>query len=129
VTHRVVFEFRVTRRIGWDGEGAGDLQRHFKKVCDLVARSEHVTSVHVRADLEDASLQMDLDVEASSEEEAEVLGRIELSAAIRETGALHVGLLSEIDEIRNTPKRSMWGGLRTPSWQTRRMVTVEPISS
>jgi hypothetical protein len=129
VTHRVVFGFKVTRRIGWDGEGAGDLQRHFKAVCDQVAQSEHVSSVHVRADLEEAALELDLDVEAASEEEAEVLGRVELSSAIRETGALHVGLLSEIDEIRNTPKRSMWGGLRTPSWQTRRMVTVEPISS
>ena len=118
----------MTRRIGWDGEGAADLQRHFKEVCDHVAQSDHVSSVHVRADLEDASLQMDLDIEAASEEEAETLGRIELSAAIRETGALHVGLLSESDEIRNAPKRSMWGGLRTPSWQTRRMVTVEPIS-
>ena len=119
----------MTRRIGWDGEGAADLQRHFKEVCDQVAQSDHVSSVHVRADLEDASLQMDLDVEAASAEEAEVLGRIELSSAIHETGALHVGLLSESDEIRNGPKRSMWGGLRTPSWQTRRMVMVEPISS
>ena len=129
MTHRVVLEFRVTRRIGWDGEGAADLQRHFKEVCDQVAQSDHVSSVHVRADLEDASLQMDLDVEAASAEEAEVLGRIELSSAIHETGALHVGLLSESDEIRNSPKRSMWGGLRTPSWQIRRMVMVEPISS
>lgn len=129
MTHRVVFEFRVTRRIGWDGEGAADLQRHFKEVCDQVAQSEHVSSVHVRADLENASLQMDLDLAAASEEEAEILGRMELGSAIRETGALHVGLLSEIDEIRNSPKRSMWGGLRTPSWQTRRSVTVEPVAT
>jgi hypothetical protein len=127
VTHRVVFDFRVTRRIGWDGDGASDLQRHFKEVCDQVALSKHVSSVHVRADLESAALQLDLDVEAVSEEEAEVLGRVELGSAIRTTGALHVGLLSEIDEIRNAPKRGMWGGLRTPSWQTRRTVTVEPV--
>jgi hypothetical protein len=118
----------VTRRIGWDGDGAADLQRHFKDVCDQVASSEHVSSVHVRADLEQASLQMDLDVEAPTEEEAEVLGRVELGSAIRETGGLHVGLLSEIDEIRTSPKRSMWGGLRTPSWQTRRMVTVDRVT-
>lgn len=124
MTHRVAFEFRVTRRIGWDGAGADDLRRHFKEVSDTVAQSERVSSVHIRADLDAASLHMDLDLDADSVEEAEMLGRMELSSAIHETGALHVGLLSELDEMRNVPKRSAWGGLRTPSWHIRRAVVV-----
>lgn len=125
VTHRIGFEFSVSRRIGWDGEGAEELREHFKAVCTAIARADGVRRVNVRADLESASLWMEVDIDAESQFDAEANAREALSEAIREAGAAHIGLLSEVDESRVRPVRNAWSGLRTPQWTQRSAEVIE----
>jgi hypothetical protein len=127
VTHRIAFEFAVSRRIGWDGDGAGELRDHFKSVCNTMAHADGVRRVNVRADLESASLSMEIDIDAATQFDAEAKARESLSAAISESGASHFGLLSEADESRVRPSRNAWHGLRTPQWTQRSSEIVEVI--
>jgi len=125
VTHRIAFDFAVSRRIGWDGEGAEELREHFKAVCNQMAHAEGVRRVNVRADLDSAALWMEVDIDAASQFDAEAMARVALSAAIRESGAAHIGLLSEADESRVKTVRNAWHGLRTPQWTQRSSEVVE----
>ena len=125
VTHRIAFEFSVSRRIGWDGEGAEELREHFKSVCNEMAHADGVRRVNVRADLDTAALWMEVDLDADSQFDAEVSAREALSQAISESGAAHFGLLSEVDESRTRPSRNAWHGLRTPQWTQRFSEIVE----
>ena len=125
VTHRIAFEFSVSRRIGWDGEGAEELREHFKAVCNEMAHADGVRRVNVRADLDSASLWMEVDIDGRSQFDAESRARESLSVAIRESGAAHIGLLSESDESRVKPIRNAWHGLRTPQWTQRSSEVVE----
>ena len=125
VTHRIAFEFSVSRRIGWDGEGAEELREHFKSVCNSMAHADGVRRINVRADLESAALWMEVDIDAESQFDAEANAREALSAAISESGASHFGLLSEADESKVRPARNAWHGLRTPQWTQRSSEVVE----
>jgi hypothetical protein len=116
VAHRVAFEFKVSRRIGWDEDGAEELRDHFKAVCNEVALSTGVRMVNVRADLISAALWMEIDLEGDSAFACEAHARELVGSAIREAGAAHIGLLSDADEARVRPVRNAWHGLRTPQW-------------
>ena len=122
--HQVVFEFRVSRRIGWDGDGAEELREHFTAVCQGVAEAPNVERVHVKANLERARLEMLVDLEARTSFDAEVAAREALSGSIRASGATHIGLLSEADEARVGPRHRAVSALRTPQWVQHRAEVV-----
>jgi hypothetical protein len=123
---RVLFEFKVSRRIGWDGDGVEELRRHFKAVCRELAGAPGVARVNVRADLERATLGMEVDVLAGSDFEAEAWARETLSQAIRATGAIHVGLLSEGDEAQMVAPKRRLASLKTPHWLKRHTEVIRP---
>jgi hypothetical protein len=124
MTEKVVFEFKVSRRIGWDDEGAEELREHFKAVCNEMAIADGVARLNVRADLERASLEMEVDVVADSAFQAEAWAREALGEAIRGSGAMHVGLLSEADEAKVHPSARLTSPLKTPRWIQRRAEVV-----
>lgn len=128
MTHSVAFDFKLSRRVGWGGEGISDLQRHFKSVCDRIAASPVVDRVEVHVDLEDASLVLKLTVRDDSNVKAEAIARLELGRAIRESGAEHVGLLSVAEEFHCRPVVNAWAGLRTPKWRHRGFTPGQPLA-
>ncbi len=120
---RVAFDFRVTRRISWDQ----DIEAFHGHVADVVAfleESSVIREVKVVADLEQVGLYLELSVEAETGEGAEELAKSLIGLAIRESGALHIGLFSIGEESRMKSRLNAWAGLRTPHWTPRRVLTA-----
>jgi hypothetical protein len=123
--HRVVFDFRVTRRIGWDLNGLHSLGDHLDAVRRAAEASPIASRVDVVADLEMATMELSMWVEAPTAADAEALATLEVGEAIRNAGATHVGLLSSAEEARVAARQQRWAGLRTPAWHPRRLATVK----
>ncbi len=120
---RVAFDFKVTRRVSWD-EDVDAFHGHVADVVAFLEESLVVREVKVVADLEQVSLFLELTVEAETREGAEELARSLIGLAIRESGALHIGLFSIGEESRMKTRLNAWAGLRTPHWLPRRVLTA-----
>ena len=120
----VAMEFRILRRIAWEGE-LDQLRAHLDAVSESLDASAEVIEWTVVGDLDQASLELQLVVDAPSAGEAEALARSAVGAAIRGAGAMHEGLLSVKEESEARIKANAWYGLRTPRWQPRRVSLLE----
>jgi hypothetical protein len=123
--HRVVFDFKVTRRIGWDVNGLRNLSDHLEAVRTAAEASPIASRVDVVADLDQATIELSVWVEAPTAADAEALATLEVGEAIRYAGATHVGLLSSAEEARVASRQQRWAGLRTPAWHPRRLAVVK----
>jgi len=123
--HRVVFDFRVTRRIGWEVSGLSNLSDHLESVRQAAESSPIASRADIVADLNSATLELSVWVEAPTAADAEALATLEVGEAIRTAGATHVGLLSRAEEARVAARQQRWSGLRTPSWHPRRLAVVK----
>ena len=123
--HRVVFDFKVTRRIGWDVDGLRTLGDHLDAVRTAAESSPIAERIDVVADLDQAFIELSVWVEAPTAADAEALATLEVGEAIRFAGATHVGLLSSAEEARVASRQRHWAGLRTPSWHPRRLAVVK----
>lgn len=120
MSYYVAMDFKVLRRIAWDGE-LDQLTDHLDEVCDRLERNDEVIEWNLAGDLSSASLELQLVVDAPAAEEAETIARAVVSEAIRSSGAMHEGLLGLKEESEAKVTANAWYGLRTPKWQQRRI--------
>jgi len=120
----VVMEFRVLRRISWDGE-LDQFRAHLDAVSASLDESAHVVEWTVVGDLDKANMELQLVVDAADASAAESIARTVVGTAIRDAGAMHEGLLSLKEESTAKIKANAWYGLRTPRWQPRRVSLSE----
>lgn len=120
MSYYVAMEFRVLRRIAWTGE-LDELRSHLDVVCDSLDQNAEVIEWNLVGDLDQAKLELQLVVDAPDADHAETLARATVGEAIRNSGALHEGLLSLREESAAKIKANAWYGLRTPRWQQRRV--------
>ena len=125
--HQVIFDFKVTRRIGWEVAGLTSLADHLETVRRAALASPIARRVEVNADLDSATLELIVWVEAPTAADAEALATLEVGEAIRAAGATHIGLLSSAEEARVSAGHSTWSGLRTPAWHPRRLAAAQPV--
>ena len=120
----VAMEFRILRRIAWEGE-LDQLRAHLDAVSDSLDASAEVIEWTIVGDLDEASLELQLVVDAADAAEAEALARSAVGSAIRDAGAMHEGLLSLKEESEAKINANAWYGLRTPRWQPRKVNLLE----
>lgn len=120
VAFYVTMEFKVLRRIAWDGELRA-LRSHLDTVCEHLESNPDVGEWNLKADLDEATLEVQVVVAASDENAAEACARSVVGEAIRRAGAMHEGLLSLREESSARIHANAWYGLRTPKWQPRRV--------
>lgn len=121
MSYYVVMEFKILRRIAWDGE-LDELRTHLDSVCDALDENAEVIEWNLVGDLDQANLELQLVVDASDADAAETLARSAVGEAIRLSGAMHEGLLSLREESEAKINANAWYGLRTPRWQQRRVL-------
>ncbi len=115
----VAMEFKVLRRIGWEGE-LDQLRAHVDAVCEHLEARPEIVEWNLTGDLTTATLEVELVVDAVSADEADAAARDVLGTSIRRAGAMHEGLLSLREESEARITANAWHGLRTPRWQPRR---------
>ncbi len=115
----VAMEFKVLRRIAWDGE-LDQLRAHVDAVCEHLEERPEIIEWNLTGDLTAATLEVELVVDAPNSDDAEAAARGVLGASIRRAGAMHEGLLSLREESQARINANAWYGLRTPRWQPRR---------
>jgi hypothetical protein len=120
----VTMEFKVLRRIAWEGEREA-LRDHLDAVCDHLDASAEVVEWKLVGDLEEQTLSLEMVVDAATPSAAEAGARAVAGEAIRNAGALHEGLLSLREESEARINANAWYGLRTPRWQPRRIELAE----
>jgi hypothetical protein len=118
--YHVELGFKIDRRIEWDAE-LGEFRDHLDEVCESLENDADVIEYGVRAQLEHASIDLEVVVSGLSQEDAEAKARDIVARAIRDSGGFHHGLLSLKEESQAKSKLNAWAGLRTPRWQHRRV--------
>jgi hypothetical protein len=121
--YRVAFDFKVTRRVSWD-QDIDAFHGHVNDVVSFLEESSVIREVKVVVDLAQVSLLMELVVEADTRMGAEELAKSLIGLAIRESGALHIGLFSIGEESKMKSRLNAWAGLRTPHWTPRKVLTA-----
>jgi hypothetical protein len=116
---RAESEFTVSRRIPWDNDEG--LRPHIDSVVDAFRGNEATAEVEVNADLESARVTLSVIVVVPEDGDGDSVVREHISAAIRECGARHEGLLPLIDESRLGIRSGPFSGLRMPLWSFFRM--------
>ncbi len=116
---RAESEFTVSRRIPWDNDAG--LRPHIDSVVDAFRGNEATAEVEVNADLESARVTLSVIVVVPEDGDGDSVVREHISAAIRECGARHEGLLPLIDESRLGIRSGPFSGLRMPLWSFFRM--------
>lgn len=122
--YQVMFNFKVERRISWEGE-IEEFRKHLDDVCEALEQDEHVREYGVKARMDEAALDLEVVVPATSQEDAEAVACDVVGKAIRESGGFHIGLLPLKEESQAKSKLNAWAGLRTPRWQQRRLEAIK----
>ncbi len=120
----VTMDFKVLRRIAWDGQSRA-LRSHLDTVCEHLESNPDVGEWNLKADLDEATLEVQVVVVASDASAAEASARSAIGEAIRRSGAMHEGLLSLREESTARIRANAWHGLLTPKWQPRRVELSE----
>jgi hypothetical protein len=118
--YHVELGFKIDRRIEWDHERR-EFHDHLDDVCASLENDAEVLEYGVRAQLDQASIDLEVVLSGLSQEDAEAKARNIVARAIRDSGGFHEGLLSLKEESRAKSKLNAWAGLRTPRWQHRRV--------
>lgn len=116
--YRVVFEFRLTRRVDWGGDLAS-FHAHVEDVRNRIAATELIDDVRVITDIAASRLTLDFLVGADDERTAEAGAMYKVSRAIRESGARNLGLAALAAEASSSG--SALADLHTPIWQRQRI--------
>lgn len=114
------FEFAVTRRVPWGGEGLDSLSSHVDAIADRLHRHGDVKSPYCAADAATDRVTVRFTASGQTRGEAEAVARTVLGDVIRDAAAYHDGLFPSTTEYRMVPRLHSWSGLRTPTWQVRR---------
>lgn len=121
--YRVIFGFKVSRKVG--PIPANELQRQIEVVLGILQADETISGLALTADLEQASLELEVGIDAESDQQAEQRASALVASAIRTSGGTHLGLLSMKEEMAFGPRGlTAISGLRQHQWR-RRMVELE----
>lgn len=116
-TFQLVCDLDIVRRIGWSDQALGE---HIDSVLDRLHQADGVEAVEVEADLDSGRTALTLGFKTRNSEPGHV-GRVTLGVAIRSCRGMHAGLLPLGQEAVLKPDGNQWSGLRSPTWQVRRI--------
>ena len=116
--YRISFEFRLTRRVAWAGDGEG-FYRHVEAVATKLEACELVEDVRVVSHAADSLLTFDFLIDGAHYAAATAQAVATVRDAIESCGGRHFGLDSVGKGLLTSAGAGP--GLETPIWQHRRM--------
>jgi hypothetical protein len=117
--YRISFEFRLTRRACWPGDGS-DFYDHVNAVRGKIEAHEFVTDVRAITDFAESSLTFDFVLDAHGYQQAIPEALRLVREAIESCDARHFGMDSVGSRV--LVGSGARAGLETPIWHKRRVL-------